>query len=80
MIRRCLYVVLAISTLFPFASPTWGEENGILHGPLLRDLKKEEATPSVTKIVVRLKPHAQRWVTQRFDKGDGKTEVRQGAQ
>lgn len=76
MIRRCLYVVLAISTLFSLASPTWGEETGILHGPMLRDLKKEEATPSVTEIVVRLKPHAQRWVNQRFDKGDGKTEVR----
>lgn len=76
MIRRCLYVVLAISTLFSLASPTWGEENGILHGPLLRDLKKEEATPSVTEIVVTLKSQVRTYVNRHYDWGNGTKEYR----
>ena len=80
MIRRCLYFVLAISALFFLTGTTWGEEKEILHGPMLRDLKKEardlENTPSITQVMVKLKSGVCFYVDRHYDWINGKTEYR----
>lgn len=76
MIRHCLYVFLAISTSFTVASTAWSEEGNLRHGPMIRDLKKDEAAPSITQIMVTLKPHARTYSYRSYDWGDGKTDER----
>lgn len=73
--RRCPYFyILAISTLFTLVGTAWGEEGSLRHGPMLRDLQKEENTRSVTEMIVSLKPHARAYVDRHYEWASGQVQ------
>ena len=72
----CICLVLGFLTLLASTATTWAEEQEVIRTPMWsgQDHFQDDDLPSVTSIMVTLKPHARTYAIHHYDLGNGKTE------